>query len=411
MIRISAQCVFLMFLLLAVAGAQSTEPVTVTYTSNGWPIFIPPDSADQAALAQVIVPDALKITKLVVKLKVQYPVVGDLNVYLFSPDGTRVRLLERNCGNLANIDTTFDDTAQNRYADFCPAEAGRGPFRGNEPLSNFNSAETSFGKWTLAVENNGSESRTGSLNGFGLEITGTRQVPPTFRSDTVLNTGGARTGVIAPGENITVIGVNLGPPNGAIAPQGTLPTTLSGVSVRINGTAIPLKYASNYRIDGQVPFGIPTSGQVSMQIQYNDLTSSTVSLTAQPTFPGIYTTDQLGTGPAKAVNQNGTLNSKGTPATRGEVIIIYASGLGAVNPATAAGNMGPSNPLSVVSQTVAASIGGVPATVVFAGLAPGQNGVYQLNILIPSEVDPGTRDIVISNGGNASQGQVTIEVQ
>ena len=37
--------------------------------------------------------------------------VGDLNVYLYSADGTRTKLLERNCGGLLNIDTTFDDSA------------------------------------------------------------------------------------------------------------------------------------------------------------------------------------------------------------------------------------------------------------------------------------------------------------
>jgi uncharacterized protein (TIGR03437 family) len=399
-----------MLLCVSLASAQ-TAPITVTYAFNGYPVLIPVDSADQAAVAEIIVPDALQMSKVVAKVKVQYPVVGDLNVYLFSPDGTRVRLLERNCANLQNIDTTFDDTAPSRYSEFCPTEAGRGPYRGNEPLSNFNSAATSFGRWRLAVENNGSESRTGNLTGFSLEITGTRQTPPTFRSDTTFNTAGARTGVVAPGENITIIGVNLGPTTAVSAPAGALPTTLGGVRVRINGTDIPLKYVSNFRVDGQVPFGIPTTGQVAVQMVYNDLTSSSIQVTAQTTYPGVYTIDPLGTGAAKAVNQNGTLNSKAAPARRGEVIIIYASGLGAVNPATAAGQLGPSSPLAVVSQAVAASIGGVPATVVFAGLAPGLNGVYQLNILIPNEVQPGTREIVVSNAGNGSQGSVTVEIQ
>jgi uncharacterized protein (TIGR03437 family) len=261
------------------------------------------------------------------------------------------------------------------------------------------------------VENNGSDSRVGSILGITLTLTGTRQVTPTFRSDTVLNTARARGGVIAPGENITILGIGLGPTDSIWAPAGTLPTTLSGVRVTINGTDIPLSYVSNVRIDGQVPFGLPTSGQATVQVRYNDATSSTVNVSAQSTFPGIYALDPVGTGPAVAVNQDGKLNSKVTPAHPGEAITVYASGLGAVTPPATAGQPGPSSPLATVSQAVAASIGGVPVPVTFAGLAPGLRGVYQVNLMISSDVPAGTREVVISNGGNASQSQVTVEVQ
>jgi len=60
---------------------------------------------------------------------------------------------------------------------------------------------------------------------------------------------------------------------------------------------------------------------------------------------------------------------------------------------------------------VAATSGGVPATVTFAGLAPGYAGTYQVNILIPATATPGTRELIISNGGNNSQSPVSIEVQ
>ena len=62
---------------------------------------------------------------------------------------------------------------QSKYCDFCPAEPGNGPFRRNEPLSNFNN-ENSLGTWTLAVENNGSDSRSGSVVGFSI----TSREPP-----------------------------------------------------------------------------------------------------------------------------------------------------------------------------------------------------------------------------------------
>jgi subtilisin-like proprotein convertase family protein len=248
------------------SAVAQTTPTTVTYSYSGYSIYIPKDSANIAAAASIIVPDALKITNVTAKVLVQYPYVGDLNVFLYSPDGTRTKLLERNCGSLQNIDTTFDDAAQSRYSDSCPSVAGQGPFRGNEPLANFKSADSSLGTWRLLVENNGSNSRVGYLRGFTLQITGTSQVSPVFRPDTVLNNASALSGVIVPGENITILGLGLGPATPVEAPAGTLPTSLGGVQVSI---AIPLSLASNFRIDGQVPFGLATSGQASIQVGNN----------------------------------------------------------------------------------------------------------------------------------------------
>jgi uncharacterized protein (TIGR03437 family) len=410
MLRQSAKCATLLFSCVAIAFGQST-PTTVTYTYSGYPVYIATDDADLISIASIIVPNALKMTKVTATVAVDYSQVGDLNVFLFSPDGTRVKLLERNCGSLVNINTTFDEAAPQKYMDFCPAEAGRGPFRGNEPLTNFNNADSSLGLWRLAVENNGSDSRAGWLRSFSLQITGTTQASPVFRSDTVFNSSGSRSGVIAPGENITILGLGLGPSAGVAAPAGTLPTTLGGVRVTINGADIPLSYASSFRIDGQVPFGLSTSAPASIQIRNNESTSSAISVIAQATVPGIYTLDPKGQGPAKASNQDGKLNSKLAPARVGEVIAVYATGLGAVAPASPAGQNGPANPLSVVSQPVAASIGGVPAAVAFAGLAPGYVGIYQVNIMVPAGIPAGTRDVVISNAGNASQGGATVEVQ
>ncbi|MCX6630183.1 MAG: proprotein convertase P-domain-containing protein [Candidatus Solibacter sp.] len=410
MTRFNAKCALPLLLWVTSATAQTT-PVTVAYSYTGFPVYIPIQNANVFSFATVTVPDALKVTKVTAKVLVEYPAVGDLNLYLYSPDGTRVKLLERNCSALANVDTTFDDAAQSSYSDFCPAEAGRGPFKGNEPLSNFNSADSSIGNWRLMVQNNGSNSRTGWLRGFTLTITGTSQMTPVLRPEFVLNSASARNGAIAPGENITILGTGLGPVTGLAASGSPWSTTLGGVQVSINGAAIPLSYVSRFRIEGQVPYGVSTTGPATIQVQNGTTTSSLITVGTQATSPSIYVYDQLGIGSAKAFNQDGTLNSSLSPTRRGSIVSVYANGLGAVAPASAAGQGGPSNPLSLATQTVTASIGGVPAVVTFAGLAPGFPGTYQVNILVPLEVPAGTRAIEISNAGNASQGNVTIEVQ
>jgi uncharacterized protein (TIGR03437 family) len=95
------------------------------------------------------------------------------------------------------------------------------------------------------------------------------------------------------------------------------------------------------------------------------------------------------------------------------VVSVYVTGLGAVSPAVAAGAVTPSSPLSNLTGGAGAFVGGVPATVLFSGLAPGLVGVYQINLQIPMTAPSGTQVLqVFSNNTSAgTQAGATIEVQ
>jgi len=400
-------------LLVTGLTAFAQQTATVTYAYNGLPLLIPVDSADVISIATITVPRALKMTKVTAQLQIQYPNTGDLNVYLYSPQGTRTKLLEHNC-SIANVDTTFDDAAPSTWASFCPTEAGRGPFKANEPLSNFNSDDTSFGVWSLAIENDSSDSRAGWLNGFTLNITGTTQVTPTINAMLIGNTASlSNTGTVAPGEMVSIVGLAIGPATPVSAPSGALPTTLGGTMVNFNGTAAPIAYVSQYRADVQVPFNVTPGGTMSVQVVANGQSSNTATVSVLNVAPGVYTASTTigGAGPTKAVNQTGTLNSVLNPATKGSVIAVYASGLGAVNPAVAAGAVPPTSPLSRVSGDVGAFIGGVAAMVQFAGLAPGSPGVYQVNIMVPATAPSGVQPLQIYSSGVPTQAGATIVIQ
>ncbi len=122
------------------------------------------------------------------------------------------------------------------------------------------------------------------------------------------------------------------------------------------------------------------------------------TLPVQTSAPGLFLQQQ---GNAAVVNQNGTVNTSSQPAAPGSVISAYLTGLGPVNPPAATGAAAPSSPLSTVTATVTATIGSVPATVQFAGLAPGFAGLYQLNILVPP-MQAGQYSLQISVGGAVS---------
>jgi uncharacterized protein (TIGR03437 family) len=72
----------------------------------------------------------------------------------------------------------------------------------------------------------------------------------------------------------------------------------------------------------------------------------------------------------------------------GALLIVYATGLGAVNQtiddAAASGSV-----LTTVNTPPVVTIGGITAQIQFAGLAPQFPGVNQLNVIVPANAPTG----------------------
>jgi uncharacterized protein (TIGR03437 family) len=390
---------------------------TFTYTYSGLPLPIYPDDWNVIAIGSIDVNRSIVISKVTVSVQVQFNGVGDLNLYFYSPIGTRTKLLERNCGSLQNIDTTFDDGAQTKFSDFCPAQAGQGPFRGNEPLANSN-GQNAFGRWRLAVENNGS-GNTGTLTGYSITITGSAAGgAPVIGPRTIVSLSSLLNGSVAPGDYVAILGAGLGPtPNIRADATKQLPTTLGASSATFDGTSAPMFFASNNLLAVHAPFTLTPGATTQIQVVNTSGTSTAVPLTVVAAKPGVLTYESEGRGQARAINQDGTLNGDPSlittekPAPAGSVIAVYATGLGAVNPPIVAGTPPPVDVLSTTVSTVTANIGGQDATVQWAGAAPLQTGVYQVNIIVPPTARSGANRLVLTAAGNSSQPDVTIQVQ
>jgi uncharacterized protein (TIGR03437 family) len=366
------------------------------------------------------VPQPISITSITATISVNYPVTADLNIYMFGPDGTRTKLLERNCSgtpNTTTINQKFDDTAQSQFSSFCPAQSG-GVFRGNEPLSNYK-GKNSNGIWSLVVENNGSNTRFGTVDAFSITINGTSLTPPTI-SAVGSATAAQAIGAISPGELIGVQGINLGPATGVIATTAPLPTTLGGVQVTINDQPIPLYYASSTLIAGIVPYqAIPGNpavigGQVTIKVIAAAVTSAGVVVNLASSTPSVFTTASSVTNvpTVKAVNADGTVNSTTNRAPAGSNVLIYAQGLGPVQPAGfQAGSIAPTSQLYTTTTPTLVSITGQPATVQFAGLAPGTVSAYQVNIQVPAGTPSGQQPIYVYNSVGHSQDGVYIWIK
>ena len=246
----------------------------------------------------------------------------------------------------------------------------------------------------------------GDLHNFRIRCLQSPQVPPQpapSRATPVVNSA-SYAGPAAPGAMVTVFGQNLAS-GVASATAVPLATSLAGATVLINGSPAPLLYASSSQINFQMPLLDP--GAASMSVERDGAGSAPVSVVVARSVPGIFA---FGENQGVIQNEDYTLNYPGNPARPGTPIIIWATGQGDVIPSVPAGQGAPANPLSQTIRLPSVSIGGLPAQVLFSGLAPGFVGFWQINAMVPANAPAGD-DIplqVVLNG--AASNTVTMAV-
>ena len=195
---------------------------------------------------------------------------------------------------------------------------------------------------------------------------------------------------VAPGGIFNIYGFNLAATTVAAA-SVPLPTSLGSpaVEVLVNGRPAPLYFVSPGQINAQAPWETePGSAQVV--VRRSGAASRPATLLVQLVEPSLFALNGAGFGPAIAVRAaNGRLAGPDNQPGPGEVVVLYASGLGPVEPAVGSGAAGPSNPLASASRPQRAAVNGLPAPVLFAGLAPGFAGLFQINLQLPDQFAPG----------------------
>lgn len=193
---------------------------------------------------------------------------------------------------------------------------------------------------------------------------------------------------IAGGEIVSLFGQGLGPTAGTqpqVNVQTGFPTKLAGVQVTFNGTPGPLLYVQDSQINAISPWALQTGQPVEICVVYNGAPTNCMVRTAVDADPGVFTVDGVF---AVALNQDGSFNSASHPANGESIVTVFATGLGAINPAQPDGSIVgfplPANVLPVTMYTY----NGVPffdlftffLTINYAGPAPIQvAGVSQIN--------------------------------
>jgi uncharacterized protein (TIGR03437 family) len=229
---------------------------------------------------------------------------------------------------------------------------------------------------------------------------------PTYEGGALVNAASFVPGSVAPGELVSIFGSALGPPSPLALTRldpatGRVPVSLGGVAVTFDGIAAPLLYVSSTQINLQVPYELSGRNTSTMVVSNGGVAGEAVQVAIAEQDPGIFVT----------VNQDGSINSVASPATRGRAIVVYATGQGVVSPPIGTGELASGDPLRSASN-VTASVGGINAPVLFGGLAPNFAGLMQVNIMVPENAPAGANvPLHIFVNGAGSQAGVTVAVR
>ena len=243
----------------------------------------------------------------------------------------------------------------------------------------------------------------------------------------VVNSASLSAGALAPGTLVTVTGTGFTEAPASATDDGVqrLPAKLGGVEVLFDGVALPLLSVSPTQVRAQLPYdtGGAAGGSLYLRTEHSDGSVTVTNATAlrlASTSPGLFAFGGTEPRTGLILHSSGSPEQAGTPVTAddparaGELLIFWAAGLGAVDTGSEKGPLigvpyaGPDAP---VASRVGAVVSGRTAQVVSATLPERSIGVYEVRIVLPSDLPTDSNtELLIMQDGNLSN-TVTIPVR
>ena len=217
---------------------------------------------------------------------------------------------------------------------------------------------------------------------------------------------------IAPGQIVSVFGVGLGPSKNALFEldqNGDVGETAGGTMVFFDGVPARILSVRNDQVNVIVPYGLEGT-DVELLVVHGGHQSTPFPIPLRRAAPELFTLTGAGQGQVVAFNQNGTLNRSTNAARVPSTVVLFGTGAGQTIPPLAEGEI--ATTALPLKATVRVFVGGVEATVLYAGTSPGQVGsLTQFNIELGAGTPPGQQPVQVIVDGISSTQKATLAVR
>jgi uncharacterized protein (TIGR03437 family) len=322
------------------------------------------------------------------------------------------------------VTSTATGTSAPFTASFVPSTGGNfltvTPSSGNTPATLTLSVDAAVSSTLVAGTYTGTV-QVSSGSGAAQTVAVTLLVSPTGTPVVLSVVSGAslQPGAVSPGEIVTLFGNGVGPATPATGTSftptssDTVPTTLADVTVTFNNVPAPLIFVAAGQINAIVPYEVAGQTSVPVVVQNNGATSASFTVPVTAVAPDIFALSDTGNGQGAILNFDASVNGTGNPAAPGSIISIYATGEGQLVPAGTTGCItGGTLPVPKPVAAVSVTVGGLPATIDYAGEAPDEVcGLLQVNATLPSSLSAGPQPVVLTIGTSSNTNQaITVAV-
>jgi len=256
------------------------------------------------------------------------------------------------------------------------------------------------GATRLFIAVNGSE---GGAGYFVVTVSPNASTTPVISAAGVVRGAGFGGGPVAPGSIASIFGTSLS--DSVVSSEALpLPVLLNKTRVYFNLQPAPFYFVAPGQINVQAPWELMNETSAQVVVTRNGAASLPVTVQVSAVNPGVFTIK--GDTGVLVANSTGQLVDATSGAARGDALVIYSSGLGAVAGEVQTGSGASATSLQAAKAKVqcVVQISGQekPLQVLFAGLAPTFVGVNQVNVLLPGDLPTGVGTLKLRIGDRES---------
>jgi len=229
---------------------------------------------------------------------------------------------------------------------------------------------------------------------------------PYYTAQSIANSAAGVSGLYAPNTFLTIYGTNLAYTTASLTASdisgGLLPTVLpgTGLQVLINNIPANIYYVSPTQVNLLIPTSL-VPGPATIRLVVDGLAGPAIAISLEDAAPGFFQSDAT---TVLGVHLDGSTITTASPAKAGEIVVLFATGLGPTNPAAipnqipqAAASITPMSSFSLLINGAAVN----PQQILYAGVVPTFAGLFQINVQLPGNT-PANPQLQIGYAGTFS---------